>query len=146
MVRPMISRTVAAGFVAVFALVSTLAPSDSFGRAGGFGGRPLAMASGFRPPALQPPSPWHRREFGAAVSSRRQFGAGVPLSVLGGSYYGPSDYIDPYDRPSSVDPDFTGAIPADPNPVLAFRPRCRLQTVTVPSEDGGERAINITRC
>jgi hypothetical protein len=146
MVRPMISRMYAVGFVAVFCLASTLASTETFGRSGGFGGRSIAIASGFHPPALRPPSLLHPRQFGFGVPPRRQFGAGVPLTVLGGVHYGPSDYIDPYDQPSLADPDATGAIPGDANPAFAYRPRCRVQTVTVPSEGGGARSINITRC
>jgi hypothetical protein len=54
-------------------------------------------------------------------------------------------HINPYDAPYA-DLDATGAIPSGANPVFAYRPRCSLQTITVPSEDGGERSINITRC
>jgi hypothetical protein len=61
--------------------------------------------------------------------------------------YEPSDYVDPYDQASSADPDMiTGAVPDGVNPVVVHRQGCRSQTMTVPSETGGERSINIVRC
>ena len=146
MVHAMITRVYAAGLVAVLCFGSVFAPNEAFARFGGFGGRSFAFSSGFHAPALRTPFLAHRRAFGFD-RLRRQAGL-VPLTVLGGSaLYGPSDYIDPYLQPLAVEQDIvTGAIPGGGNPVFVYRRGCRTQTVTVPSEDGGDRAINITRC
>ena len=112
---------------------------------GGFGGRSFGFSPGFRPSALRTPFLAHGR-FGSE-RLRRHDGLGVPLTVLGGAAYGPSDYVDPYFRPADAEPDLvTGAIPGGGNPVFVYRRGCFTQTVTVPSESGGKRAINIARC
>jgi hypothetical protein len=144
MVHAMITRVCAAGLVAVLCFGSVLAPDETFAR-GGFGGRSFAVSPGFHPSALRTPFLAHRR-FGFE-RLRRYDGLGVPLTVLGGGAYGPSDYVDPYFQPADVEPDIvTGALPGGGNPVFVYRRGCLTQTVTVPSEGGGKRAINITRC
>jgi len=91
---------------------------------------------------------------------RSQFGFGFPLTVPGGvfsygTYYDPSHatypdpkvYVDRHYPPLFAEPNtVTGSIPAGVNPVVVYRPGCDSQTVTFPSEDGGERSINILRC
>jgi hypothetical protein len=144
MVHAMISRIHAAGFVAMLCLGLVLAPDEAFAR-GGFGGRSFAFSPGFHPSALRTPFLAHRR-FGFE-RLRRHDGLGVPLTVLGGVGYGPSDHVDPYFQPTDAEPDIvTGAIPGGGNPVFLYRRGCLTQTVTVPSESGGKRAINIVRC
>lgn len=53
----------------------------------------------------------------------------------------PGDWIAVYPEPVT-------ALPADVGPVNSIAPRCThsVETVTVPSEDGGERTITIKRC
>jgi len=144
MVHAMITRVYAAGLVAMLCLGSVLAPDEAFAR-GGFGGRSFGLSPGFHAPALRTPFLAHRRI--GFERLRRHDGLGVPLTVLGGAAYGPSDYVDPYFRPADAEPDIVpGALPGGGNPVFVYRRGCRTQTVTVPSEDGGDRAINITRC
>jgi hypothetical protein len=141
------------------------------GRAGGLTGR-VSMPSGYRSPASPSttqesprtiPSPPHEHQLGFGSPSRHERGFGVPLFLPGGSfaygpyyggagqfpYYGPVPFGDagqysdqlPYSERDYV----TGAIPGSVNPFVIYRPGCRTQTVTVPSE-GDERAINIVRC
>jgi hypothetical protein len=137
MVRPMISRIYAAGLVTIVGLGLILAPNETFGRSG-VGRSTLRATVHASPLTLRSQLHSHR------------FGFGVPLIMPDGSFpydYEPSDYADPYDKASSADPDMiTGAIPDGINPVIAHRTGCRSQTVTVPSETGGERSINIMRC
>jgi hypothetical protein len=145
MVHAMITRVYAAGLATVLCFGSVLAPNEAFARFGGFGGRSFAFHSGFHAPALRTPFLAHRSAFGCD-RLRRQAGL-VPLTVLGGSAYGPSDYIDPYLQPVAAEPEIvTGAIPGGAYPVFVGRRGCLTQTVTVPSEGGGKRAINIVRC
>ena len=110
MVHAMITRVYAAGLAAVLCFGSVLAPNEAFARFGGFGGRSFAFHSGFHAPASRTPFLAHRSAFGFD-RLRRQAGL-VPLTVLGGSAYGPSDYIDPYLQPVAAEPEIvTGAIP-----------------------------------
>jgi hypothetical protein len=149
MVRPMISRTYAAGFVVILGIGSMLAPTETFGRSAGFVGRPFPVASGFRPAVLRAPAKLSPQTARSRLH-RRQFGFGVPLivsddTVSYGPYYDPSGYVGLYDQPSYADPDLVTRSIAD-GPLAAHRPGCRSQTVTVPSEGGGERPINVVRC
>ena len=50
--------------------------------------------------------------------------------------------------PSGGDVDSVGTVPAQPESTITQAPRCvhSREVVTVPSEDGGERQITITRC
>jgi hypothetical protein len=133
----MISRPYAAGLVTIIGLGLILAPNETFGRSG-VGRSTLRASIHASPPALR------------TQLHRHRFGFGVPLIMPDGAFpydYEPSDYVDPYDRASSADPDMaTDAIPDGVNPVVVRRIGCRSQTMTVPSETGGERSINIVRC
>jgi hypothetical protein len=160
MVRPMISRKCAAGFVVILCLASMLAPKETFGRGGGFGGRAFSAHSGFHPPALRAPMqapihmsrpierlPLHRRQFGLGFPLAFPLGYGVPLTVPDGPFaydseYGVPSYTDSAGDGSSV----TGSVRVRVNPAFFYRPGCNSETVVVPSEDGGERSINIVRC
>jgi hypothetical protein len=171
MVRPMISRVCAAVIVVGFSFASLLAASQSFARGGGFGGRSIGWSGGFHPPVLRRSvvgssfrapihdfargtSPQeHERHLGFGVPLRREVGFGVPLIVPGGSfmygsYYDPSDNYVPNDQPNYAEPEIvTGTIPRVlVGPAAVFRPGCRTETVMVPSENGGDRTINIVRC
>jgi hypothetical protein len=156
MVHAMITRVYAAGLAVVLCVGSVLAPSEALARFGGFGGRAFGFSPGFHAPGLRTPflahpflaHPFlaHRRAF--AFDRFRRQDTLVPLTVLGGAgLYGPSDYVDPYPQPVAIEQEVvTGAIPGGGGPVFVVRPGCRTQTVTVPSEAGGHRSINITRC
>jgi hypothetical protein len=159
-VRPMISRMRAGGLVVFFCVSVVLVPGETFGRGGSFGGRGFAgrsvpIGSRFRPPTLRPQAQLHRPGFKGPL--RHRFGYGFfPLPGFGGGYYGPGygapNYVVPYDQPAETVPEITGAIPTPGSvsggfrPVIVYRPGCQTQTVTVPSEDGDDRSINIVRC
>src|SRR5580704_7506124 len=109
MVRPMISRTYAAGFVVILGLGSMLAPTETFGRSAGFGGKPFPVALGLRPAALRAPAKLSAQTARSRLH-RRQFGFGVPLvgsddTFSYGPYYDPSGYVGLYDQPWYADPD-----------------------------------------
>jgi hypothetical protein len=161
-VRPMIGRMGAGGLVVFFCVSVVLAPGETFGRDGGFGGRGFAgrsvpIGSGFRPPAQQPQAQLHPHEPGFGGPLRHHFGYGFfPLTGFGGRHYGlgygAPDYVKSYDEPAQAEPETTDAIPTpgpapgDFRPVMVYRPGCQTQTVTVPWEDGDDRSINIVRC
>jgi hypothetical protein len=143
----MVSRVGPAGFALIVSLGLTFAPNETFGRSGY--GRLFPVSSGFRPSAVRPPmqaSPPNLR----SLLHLHQFGFGIPPNGPDGSFaydHGPSDHIDPYDQPASADPELvTGAIPDGVDTVAIDSTGCRSQTVTVPSDDGRERPINIVRC
>jgi hypothetical protein len=147
-----ISQMRAGTLVVVFCVSVVLLPAETFGRSGGFGGGFRSFGPGFHPPALRPQAR-HESEFGGA--HRRRFGYGfLPLTGFGYGDYGPGygsfDYVPPQDQ--SVPSETTGAIsipgrvPRYFTPYVPYRSGCPSETVTVPSEDGGERSINIMRC
>lgn len=95
---------------------------------------------------------FHRRNFGAGWGGG---GFGYPVVVPGNSFdyppdYGPPDYArsDESGVPPPVGgPEYAAGVgPAVINPVVVYRPGCTTQHVTVPSEAGGQRTINIMRC
>ena len=59
--------------------------------------------------------------------------------------YYPSDYQPNYGLPATAYPPFED-YPPQRRPVVPHEPECRTDTQKVPSEAGGERTINITRC
>ena len=159
MVCPMLMRMYAAGLAVGIAIVFALAPNEAFGRSGGFGGRSFAMAPGFRSPVFQQSLGFRSPVFGHSLAFRSpalrqslllhrgRYGLGAPWAGLGGSYYDPADYFDPYYQPSYAGPDIaTAEIPGGFDPPAIHHRGCESQTVSVPSEDGGERSINIVRC
>jgi hypothetical protein len=146
-VRPMISRMRAGGLVVFFCVSVVLVPGETFG--GGFGGRgfvgqPVSIGSGFHQP----------RRFGFGGPLRHRLGYGLfPLTEFGGEYYSPGygapNFVEPYHQPAEAELETTGTIPGSFRPVIVYRlyrPGCQTQTVTVPSEHGGNRSINIVRC
>jgi hypothetical protein len=160
-VRPMISRVRAGGLVAIFCVGVVLVPGETFGRGGSVGGRSFAVrsfGSGFRPPALRQQAQLHPHHQGFGPQRRRLGFGFYPFAGYGGGYYdsgyGPFDYVEPSGQPVAAEPETTGAIPPPPypypgaglRPLMAYRPGCTTQTVTVPSETGGESSINIVRC
>ena len=60
-----------------------------------------------------------------------------------GPYDYPADYVQPYGTPTVAYPPFEG-FPRQP--VTPHVPDCHTDSQTVPSEGGGQRTINITRC
>ena len=98
-----------------------------------------------------------RHDFPAARRHHRAiftlpfFGYGLPVtyaddSAFYGTYYDPSDVtgaivVPAYAAPPAPVPPLAGA----PEPPLE-RVGCRSQTVAVPSPDGAERSVTITRC
>jgi hypothetical protein len=141
-----------------------------FGRPGGFAGRSLPLVSSAHRSIPAPqvhlarpvePAPLlHRRRGGFGLPYYGVGGFGAPLGTPDGYFpdaaygapaFSPPDYGDPYYRSSYADryadPNgYTGSVPVRVNPYMVYRPGCRTQTVTVPSEDGEEREINIVRC
>jgi len=143
------------------------------GRAGGIGGR-FSAPSGSHSPAARSvtpdsprtvPSPQHEGHPGFAGPLRHERGFGLPLFLSDGSFlygqnYAPLPFGSPYygpfedgDQSAYADQppygerdDLTGAIPPFAHPVVIYRPGCRTQTVTVPSEEGKDQSINIVRC
>jgi hypothetical protein len=147
----MVSRNWAAVVVAIVGVSSLSASSELAARGGGgFGGRGPAFSMhrvtafhGFRPNERF----FNRRNFGGGWGGG---GFGYPVVVPGGSFDYPPDYA-PSDE-SGVPPPVGGPAyaagvgPAVINPVVVYRPGCTTQHVTVPSEAGGQRTINIMRC
>jgi hypothetical protein len=144
----MTSRIFAAGIVVLGVGALTVPVATSAGSGG-----PLA-ASLIRP-SFAGPLPAHR--FGGFAAHMRGFrisergerrGAafpmwwGYPSSVPG--YY-PSGYAAPYAE-SLYDYPPTENFSERSRPIMTSPPECRTDTQKVPSEAGGERTINITRC
>jgi hypothetical protein len=83
---------------------------------------------------------------GAELGDRR--GAALPLWWGFSSYvpsYDPSGYAAPYAQPVYIYPP-TENFSERSRPVVAYPPGCRTDIQKVPSESGGERTINVTRC
>jgi hypothetical protein len=153
----MTSRIFAAGIV-VFAIGAMVAPVETSARSGGFIAAPSFAARGAVRPSVAAPS--SARAFmpqrmtggiptirGFHVSRLRDHRGSDFPPPWGDAYvpnYYPSEYAVPYeDRPY--------AYPAEnfserARPIVTYQPGCRTATQTVPSETGGERTINITRC
>jgi hypothetical protein len=150
MVRPMLIRMYAAGFVITMGVIFALVPSQAFSRSGGFGGRSFATASGFRSPVVHRSfafrSPALRQSL---LRHRHQFGFGAPLTWPIGPYDDLNDYTDPYYQSPYVYPEGpTSEIPPGfPAPVVRHR-GCESQSVSVPAEHGEKRYVdvNIVRC
>jgi hypothetical protein len=150
----MISRIFAAGIVvldvgAVAAPVATLAGS----------GGPLAAPAHVAPSLVRPsftgPLPAHG--LGAFSTHMRRFRMSEPEARRGATFpvwsgYAsswpsdyPSGYAAPYAEPVYIYPP-TENFSERSRPIMTRPPECRTDTQKVPSEAGGERTINITRC
>jgi len=151
----MTSRIFAAGIV-VLGIGATMAPVETSAGSGGLPAAPSAAASALVRPSFTPPHPVHR--FGgfpthtggfrmSEPSDRRV--AGFPLWWGWPDYYpfgyGAFGYGAPYAEPAPIYPTIE-EISAWSRPAVAHVPECRTDTQKVPSETGGERTINITRC
>jgi len=77
---------------------------------------------------------------------RDRFAPGFPFwwgYAAAGPYDDPADYGQTYGIPTVAYPPFQGF---PQQPVTPHVPDCRTDSQTVPSEGGGQRTINITRC
>jgi hypothetical protein len=152
----MTSRIVAAS-IFLLGIGSIVAPVETSAGSGGLVTAPaLAAPASIRPFLGAPPSahmsmpPRMSREFPARIRDFRlsRLGLGFPLWWGYPSYvpnYYPSDYTLPYEVPPYAYPPIDNFSERS-RPVVAHPPECRTDTQKVPSETGGERTINITRC
>jgi len=137
----MTHRVLASVSIAVLGIGSMLVSETAFARGGGF-----ARASGsFRAATFH----LHHTRMGP-LHHRRGFRDGTLPAVWGepgwsGMEYSPAIY---YLIPYSALPDPLAFPVAETRPIpMIGRPSvCKTQTVTVPSESGGERAITVERC
>ena len=130
-----------------------LAPAEVLARGGGLAApRGLSAPAGIGPMVAKPATsggaavgihPWHAKPHHHRRPLRHGF-----LPVVWGADYSPV-YAMPYDPPT----DDLSAYPTagtGPTPrhiwVIVRPPTCDSQTMKVPSESGGERAITVTRC
>ena len=155
MVCPMLMRIYAAGLAVIAAVSFTLVPNQAFGRAGGFGGRSLSIAPGFRSSAFQRPLGFRTPALHHSLFlHRHRFGFGAPLTGPLGPYYDGWGYTDPYYQSSYAYPDgpYPGGavaeIPSGFSPPVVRHRGCESESVTVPSERGGKRSVNVNilRC
>ena len=158
----MIFRIFAASIV-VLGITTMAAPVETSARSGGFvsasslGARNLvrpAIATPFsvhtfRPGAMRPLNGFHvarqeERRSAERQSAERQspgspwwwgYGSDLPSYYPGEYAYGGFPYPYPAENFSERS-----------RPIVTYQPGCRTETQTVPSEGGGERSINITRC
>jgi hypothetical protein len=153
----MTSRIFAASIV-VFGIGAMVAPLETSARSGGFAAAPSLAARGAVRPSVATPSfahvfmP-HRMTGGIATIrgfhvSRLGDHRGRDFSPPWGYAYVPNYYPSEYAVPNEDRP---YAYPAEnfserARPIVTHEPGCRTSTQTVPSEAGGERTINITRC
>lgn len=93
------------------------------------------------------PSPqsgsFHQHSAFRSFRQHERFEQGTPLWWG----YGPSDYpvaeVEPSQSQVYIYPQ---EFAERPRPPVLYQPGCRTEAVTVPSESGGQRTINITRC
>jgi len=147
---------IAASILAIVAIGTIAAPAEISAR-GLVGGRAMPLVGAHPPilhPVLRPHTPLtpfarfrHRRFFDNG------FPAGAWVYPDGGGYYGSTADSAPYDAPPDSYPTAAPPPPYAAGPVreriiyvMPARPSCSTQTYTVPSENGGERSINVVRC
>jgi hypothetical protein len=156
----MTSRMFAASIV-LLGIGSMVAPTGTSARSGGLVAAPsLSTRGAVRPFVGPPPSarmslrPGMPREFPAHIRDFRMSrfgdhrGPGFPLWWGYASYvpnYYSSEYAAPYEVPPYAYPPIE-VFPERSRPIVAHPLECRTDTQKVPSETGGERTINITRC
>jgi hypothetical protein len=152
----MTSRMFAASVV-LLGIGAMVAPVEtSAGSVGLVAGPSLSARGAVRPFVGPPPSthtsllPGLLREFPGHMRDFRvsRFGPGFPLwwgYAFDVPNYYPSEYAAPYEVPPYAYPP-TEDFSERSRPVVAHPPECHTDTQRVPSEAGGERTINITRC
>jgi hypothetical protein len=155
MVCPMLMRMYAAGLALIVAVSFALVPNQAFGRSGGFGGRSFSIAPGFRSPALQRPLGFRSPALHHSLFlHRHRFGFGAPLTGPLGPYYDGWGDMNPYYQSSYAYPDgaypagAAAEIPSGFSPPVVRHRGCESESVTVPSEHGGNQSVNvnIVRC
>ena len=158
----MMTRTISATFAALLVAGMVSSPVEAFAK-GGLGGGFKGFRGTFHRPFVRIPHVAPRAAFfgprigrvpgalpalrhhGFAHHHRRGNFYGLPVAVGGGvavygSYYDPADIVGSTDQPA-VDPTYDG-----PAYTGGYRGSCYSKAYTVPSEDGGERTITVTRC
>ena len=147
----MTPRIVPSGCAALLSFGLMLAPSEASARGGGLAAprglsAPAGIGAWVAKPAMSGGAavaihPWHAKPY----HHRRLFRHSL-LPVVWGADYSPL-YAMPYDPPADdLSPTaWTGPTPRHIS-VIARPPTCNSQTMKVPSERGGERAITVTRC
>jgi hypothetical protein len=163
----MIFRVFAASIV-VLGIATMAAPIETSARSGGFvsasslGARSFVRpaiatpfsAHAFRPEGMRPLNGFHtarqaerqraERQSAERQSAERQspgspwwwgYGSDLPSYYPGEYSYGGFPYPYPAENFSERS-----------RPIVTYQPGCRTETQKVPSEGGGERSINITRC
>jgi hypothetical protein len=139
MVAPVAASAESGGLVAAPSLVARSAVSPSFAT-------PL-FSHRSPAPGMSGEFPRHMRGLRMSEPGDRR-GPGFPLWWGFGSsvpnYY-PSAYVAPYVAAPYAYPPLENFSERS-RPVVARPPECRTDTQKVPSETGGERTINITRC
>jgi hypothetical protein len=153
-------RIFAAGIV-VLGFGAMIAPIETAARSGGFTAAPSLGTRGAARPSVATPffsHPFRPERFSGAFSKPQnglsmsreaeRRGFGFPLWWDYASYppsYYPTEYSAPYGEfPYPYPP--TEEFSERSRPIVTYRPGCRTDTQKVPSETGGERSINITRC
>jgi len=154
----MVNRTLVAGFAAVLAAGSMLAPVEASARGGGFGGgRGVGFHGGFNRHFVPVrPVPRHfvhghlRPHFRSGrLHDRRDSGLDGANGLYGyGSSY--PDYGSGYAPAYTGSADPAAGYPAYPYPgagqPIGYRHVCRSTVEMVPSERGGTTDITVTRC
>ena len=153
----MIFRILAASIV-VLGITTMAAPVETSARSGGFVSGSSLGARSFVQPAIATPFSAHAfrpepmRQFNGLhfarqaerQSAERQspgspwwwgYGSDLPSYYPAGYAYGGFPYPYPAENFSERS-----------RPIVTYQPGCRTETQKVPSEGGGERSINITRC
>jgi hypothetical protein len=152
----------AAGMIVfgILGIGTTIAPLEASARPSGFAAIPSPQAGGAVRPSFAASHsahqslqqavfgklPAHMRDFRMARPGDRRGGPGVPLWWAGSylpSY--PYGYVDPSGENPYAYPPMENFSERS-RPVVTYQPGCRTDTQKVPSEGGGERTINITRC
>jgi hypothetical protein len=150
-----------AASIVLLGVGAMIAPVETSAGSGGLIVAPSLSARGAVRPSVGAPRFAHTslrqgmtREFPAHIRGFRisRLGdhrrPGFPLWWGYGSYdpnYYPSEYAAPYEEPSYAYPS-TDNFSERSRPMVIYQPGCRTETQEVPSETGGERTINVTRC
>jgi hypothetical protein len=146
----MIFQKCAAGIAALvtLGLGATMAPDETSARPGGFVAAPSLAAHGpVRSSFASPHSALaHVRDFRTVRPGDHHRDTGFPVWWTGSylpSY--PYGYVDPSGEVPYAYPPLENFSERS-RPVVTYQRACRTDSQTVPSESGGERTINITRC
>jgi hypothetical protein len=149
----MISRIFAAG-IGVLGIATMMAPVETSARPGGFVAASSLGARSFVRPSIATPfsahtfRPQRMRQINGFHMSREgeRQSPGFPWWGYASDFpgYYPSEYAATYGG-------FPYPYPIEnfserSRPIVTYQPGCRTETQVVPSEGGGERSINITRC